>query len=388
MIEVGADRAAKRREAVIAQRQPELQCPETARELDRLIEEREGLDRIGSERLRIIAAEGERPARRVLAPVEEQPAVERLVEPLVRIEREGVRGGKSPERLRDGEGREGAVGAVDMQPELLLAADGRDVGERIDCSRIDGAGGGDHGERGASGGAIGGDGRAQRLGVEAIVVARLDEREALAAESEQRHRLPDRHVRFARGVHDAGARARFVRRQARLAGHREPHQIRHRAAATQAPGEAVAAERAAETLHQVPLDRHGRRRRAPGGHVLIEHAREQIRERCDRLAGTQHVAVEARRRCARQREHLAEGIERGGPETLLGKRRCERARGVRARDLRKGTRAVERREQIRAQVRHPRGQGSEFGDRQMQGVHQATQAQPTGAGDTTRAAGL
>ena len=60
------------------------------------------------------------------------PHLDRLVEPLVRVERDRVGELESGERLRGPRSREAgerAVGAVDVQPDALLAAERRQLGE-------------------------------------------------------------------------------------------------------------------------------------------------------------------------------------------------------------------------------------------------------------------
>ena len=195
-------------------------------------------------------------------------------------------------------------------------------------------------------------------------------------------------MHFARGVHHAGLRAGLVGGQARFARHRETHQVGHGAAAAQAAAEALAAERAREAAHELPLDGHRRRRRAPGRDVLIEDARQQIRERGHRLTRAEHVSVEAWCRRARQGEHLAQGIERASPQTLLGQRRLECPRHLLAAHGWESPQLVESGEQVGGEVRHARGQGAEFGVRQMQGVHEADPLAYAACGDTTRVSGL
>ncbi len=88
--EIAGDRLAIGFAAVILQGQPELQRPKTAGKLDRFVEEGEGLAGILVEDFYIVAAVGEGFARRIALAVKQAAAIDRLVKPFMRIERDRV----------------------------------------------------------------------------------------------------------------------------------------------------------------------------------------------------------------------------------------------------------------------------------------------------------
>ena len=94
-----------------------------------------------------------KPRRSARAVADEQRAdLDRLVQPLVRVERDRVRELDPGERLAAalGEAGERAVGAVDVQPHALLAADLRQLGERVHRAGSRRAGVGDDHQRRAA----------------------------------------------------------------------------------------------------------------------------------------------------------------------------------------------------------------------------------------------
>src|SRR5919197_1797624 len=113
LCEVLGDRGAEGTEAVVAQGQPELQRSEPAGELDGLVEEREPLDRVVARRLHVLRAVGEGALRGVGVSIEEDAAVEWLVEPLVRVQRDRVGLRHAGELLRRYQRSRSAVSPVD-----------------------------------------------------------------------------------------------------------------------------------------------------------------------------------------------------------------------------------------------------------------------------------
>src|SRR5579884_874310 len=124
--QVPANRVTKGIQAVITQRQPQLQRAKAAREFDGLIKKCEALDGILTERLGVIACMRKRPARCFGIAEEEAAAIERLIEPLVRIEGKRVGEVEGGEFFGGGNGGECAVCTVHVQPRTVAM---RNVGE-------------------------------------------------------------------------------------------------------------------------------------------------------------------------------------------------------------------------------------------------------------------
>jgi len=211
-----------------------------------------------------------------------------------------------------------------VHPQAVLAAQRGDLRQRVDAAGIHGAAGRDHCQRNAPRGAVARDRLTQVREAHAEALIGRDQSQLLASEPEQRHRLGDRHVYFTRGIHDAGPGTGGIGRQACLASHGKCHQVRHRAAAAEAAATAVTAERRGEHVDHPTLERHRRRRGAPRGDVLVEDARQQVRKGGHRLARPVHVAEEARGGRAAEVEHLRQGVERGGTQSLFGQCGTER----------------------------------------------------------------
>ncbi|HEY3010747.1 MAG TPA: hypothetical protein VGJ63_22180 [Micromonosporaceae bacterium] len=127
LAQVLPDRGSERLEPVVPQRQPELERPEPTRRLQRLIEEGVRLDAVLAEWLDVPSLERERPSGGGRIAVQQHPAVQRLVEPLVRVERQRVGLVESGEGLGHGERGRHAVRPVDVQPQVVLLGDGGDV---------------------------------------------------------------------------------------------------------------------------------------------------------------------------------------------------------------------------------------------------------------------
>jgi hypothetical protein len=90
----------------------------------------------------------ERRPRTLGIAIEQAAAVERLVEPLVGIDRDRVRPVEAAKRLGNGQGGERAVGAVDVEPNAVLLRDRRtkaSSGSMLPVLTVPRRG--DHGER-------------------------------------------------------------------------------------------------------------------------------------------------------------------------------------------------------------------------------------------------
>ena len=143
---------------------------------------------------------------------------------------------------RVGERGEGAEGAVDMKPDLLLA---RDIGQRIeivDRARIHRPGRADDEERLQSGGAIGGDGVGEILDAHPAAFVGRDEPQVPGAEARELHRLTNAIVHVARGIGDERRlqRAKTVEPhilvlRCAVTGDQEPQKIRHGGAGDENP---------------------------------------------------------------------------------------------------------------------------------------------------------
>ena len=172
-----------------------------------------------------------------VAPVADQQraALERLVEPLVRIERHRV--GQLDARQRGapalGDGGEPAVGAVDVEPDAAVAADAGQRGERVDRAGVRGARHAGGEQRRAAGAHVGVDGGGQRLGPQAPVAVCGQHAQLVGAEAEQARRAREGGVPL---VGDVGDRAGGHRAEQRLARAGERRHVRRGAAAHEHAG--------------------------------------------------------------------------------------------------------------------------------------------------------
>ena len=134
------------------ERQPDLERARAARELEPAVGEVD-LVVLHHGVLEVVGRDLERAAQQ--APVADQQAAapERLVEPLVRVERDRVGQLDAAQRLAAalGDRREPAVGGVDVEPHAALAADGGQLGQRVDRAGVRGAGAADDEQRLAPG---------------------------------------------------------------------------------------------------------------------------------------------------------------------------------------------------------------------------------------------
>src|SRR5437016_6489872 len=106
----------------------------------------------------------------------------------------------------------------------------------------------------------------------------------LAADSQQRHTLGNRHVDFFRRVHRAVAvHAFFVRGSFGFAGHSQAHQVCRRPPTGQAARETVATDGLGEPANYRSLQGYCRRTGAPAGDILIQGASQQVGNRAQRF---------------------------------------------------------------------------------------------------------
>src|SRR3954465_5345798 len=126
-----AHRLAERGQAEDADRQPQLQRARPARELHRAVAE---VDLAAHHIAQVVALQRERPLEQPGLPPEQAADLIGLKEPLVRVEHERIGALEAGEQRPGGrpERRGRAVGAVHVQPEVLLGAQ---VGQRV--QRVD-----------------------------------------------------------------------------------------------------------------------------------------------------------------------------------------------------------------------------------------------------------
>ena len=230
--------------AIGLQREPGLERAKAARQIGPEIA-RPG--RAGGKAPRFAAQIGRRRGKRLavlLAVAHHQEAgVVGHLPPFVEIERDRIRVFDSgqPRRQLRRENAERAIGAVDVKPELLLAAQRAQRREIVDRADIHRAGRADHEERLQAGLAVQRDLRAQRGDVDAVQSIDRDDAQRIAAEARNIHRLGDAAMRRRRGigrqqralVADAALPDRLSQR--RRSRHQHRHQIGHRRAGDENP---------------------------------------------------------------------------------------------------------------------------------------------------------
>ena len=128
LLEILPDGLSKRRQPMVTERQPELQRAKTPRELHRLFEEGKAFNGIRIELPGIGAGIGECLARDRRIPVQEATTIKRLVEPFVRIQRQGIGMFKSLKLLRSRNGGECPVSTIHVELGLVGMRNRCDLG--------------------------------------------------------------------------------------------------------------------------------------------------------------------------------------------------------------------------------------------------------------------
>src|SRR3954469_10756557 len=113
---------------------------ESAARAPAIIKEREALDRILVQRVRVRAGMRESSARGPAVAVQQAAAIYRLVKPLVRIKRERVGFCKAVKFLRRGDGGQSAISAINVEPRVVSASDTGDFSKGVNRSSVHGAG--------------------------------------------------------------------------------------------------------------------------------------------------------------------------------------------------------------------------------------------------------
>jgi hypothetical protein len=225
-MQVVADGLLEGAEAEVAEREPERESAEGAGEFHGFFEKGEALYRIGCKRAGVVAGVGEGAARIGGIGVEETAAAGGLIEPLVGIEGDGVSEVDSVEGFGNGERGECAVGSVDVEPEVVFAADRSNFAEWVDA-----AGGGGSGTRNDGNGLEAGVDVAL-YGLAQIVRAHTegavdgDEADGIVTKAEECGGLGSGHVRFSGAIGDSAVDAGLVGRRFGFACHAEAHEVR------------------------------------------------------------------------------------------------------------------------------------------------------------------
>ena len=134
-LERARDRLPERLHTEELQRDPDLQCPRRAGQLEPEVGEVDLL-LVGLGVAEVVGQHLERGPQRPPVAHEHAAALERLVEPLVRVERDRVRKLDPGQQGAICEGREAAVGPVHVQPHAALAAGLGKLGQRVDRARV------------------------------------------------------------------------------------------------------------------------------------------------------------------------------------------------------------------------------------------------------------
>ena len=231
---------------------------------------------------------------------QQEAGVIRHLPPFVKIQRNRIRlldSGK-PRRQHGRKNPERAKRAIDMKPEIFVAAQRRETGEIVDRADIDGAGGSHHQKGLQPVGAIAENLRAQRGQVDTVRLIDRDAAQRIAAETRDVHRLGDAAVR---GLGRVGGQPRagfanaalpHVRSKHGPARHQNRHQIGHRRPGDKdAAGSGRKAEHLARPFDDLALDL-DRHMVAPAA-IGIQPGRQHLGKHADCRAAAMHPAHEA-----------------------------------------------------------------------------------------------
>jgi hypothetical protein len=278
-VDGSVDRVAERVEPERLHRQPHLDGAARARELEPAIGEVR--PRLCGDVAEIVGRDGERALEPVGLANEQGAALDRLEEPLVRVERHRV--GPVDARKRApaalGENGEPAVRGVDVEPHVGLAAQVGELAQRVDGARVGRAGVRAHGERGEPAPAIGVDRGGERR--ERQPESRVDGKHAHSLGAKPEHACGPRHrrVTLARHVDDEVIAHRTG---APLARARERGEVGRRPTAEEDSRRVGGvADPVGEPSEHGELELRRARRADPPRRVGVERAHDEVAERAD-----------------------------------------------------------------------------------------------------------
>ena len=209
--------------------------------------------------LDVVAAVREGVAGRLRVAIQQTAAIDRLIQPFVRVERQGIGQRQSMELLGRSQGGQPSVGAIDVQPQTLAPGEVGDLRQGIDRAGDDAAGAGHDGDRRVSSFAVGGNSGLERIRPHPECVVDRDQAQIVAADAKHRDGLRNGHVHLFGSIDDAGPRACLVGRELCFSRHCQRHHVRRRTAAAQAARKATAADRFRQPADHGAFDRHSRR---------------------------------------------------------------------------------------------------------------------------------
>ena len=268
---------------------PELEGPEPAAELDAVIHIIDDL--VAVLRGQVLGDQGERPAQDLRLPGEEHRAVHGREQPFVRVHHQRVGLVYPSEQVPHLGHRHGraAVGAIDVEPEVLALGDGGDILNGIHRGHARGAGGGHHGKRLVAECAVAHDGALQHVGAHAEIAVTGDVHHVLEAEPERHHRLVDRRVRMLAAV-DTQAR------QVRTPGHAALADAERGIALARGGERVERADGGGVGDHAEPAVAHAEELAQPVGDDLLEfggHGRRAPEHAVEVQRGGDHLAEDA-----------------------------------------------------------------------------------------------
>src|SRR6185437_5968012 len=187
-------------EAVVAEGEPQFKRTEAAREFERLFEESEAFNGVAAEYAGVVTGMRKSVSRCVGIAIKQAAAVQRLIQPFMWIERNGVGQFQSLKATARGNCRQCTVSSINVEPGIVLACDSSYLRKRVDRARVDGSGGGDHRDRSLPRLFIPCDGSLEFLGQHMEGSIGTHKAQVFTADSEQRDGFRDRHVHFFRRV--------------------------------------------------------------------------------------------------------------------------------------------------------------------------------------------
>ncbi len=154
--------------------------------------------------LEVVGMDLEGLAEQVSLAHQQGSALEGLVEPLVRVQRDGVREPDAGQLLSAtlGDRGEPTVGGVDVQPDAVLPAHLGQLGEQVDRTGVGGAGDRHHDQRTPPGGDVGGDRRLEGRHAHPELVVDGEHPDLLGSESEGAGSAGERRVALRRDIGD------------------------------------------------------------------------------------------------------------------------------------------------------------------------------------------